>query len=49
MPARSRSGLQAIVDDLGRDRVHVLVVVRAYDRLLPSSWQQRVKSTESLT
>ena len=42
--------VRAIVDDLGRDRVHVLMVIRALDRLLPSSWQQRVKSArETLT
>jgi hypothetical protein len=42
--------VRGIVDDLGRDRVHVLMVIRALDRLLPSSWQQRVKSArETLT
>jgi hypothetical protein len=33
-----------LVDDLGEDRVHVLVVARRLDRLLPSAWQERVKS-----
>jgi hypothetical protein len=33
-----------IVADLGRDHVHVLMVARPLDRLLPSAWQQRVKS-----
>lgn len=42
--------VRAIVDDLGRDRVHVLMVVRPLAPLLPSSWQQRVKSArETLT
>lgn len=31
--------------DLGRDRVHVVVVVRRLDKLMPSAWQQRVKSS----
>lgn len=42
--------VRAIVDDLGRDRVHVLMVIRPLDKLWPSSWQQRVKSArETLT
>lgn len=42
--------VQGIVQDLGADRVHVLMVVRPLDKLLPSSWQQRVKSArETLT
>ena len=36
--------VRTLVDDLGHDRVHVLFVVRRLDRLLPSSWQERVKS-----
>ena len=44
-PDRSRK----IVSDLGADRLHVLAVARAYHRLLPSHWQERVKSTEKLT
>ncbi|HEY3528652.1 MAG TPA: hypothetical protein VGK78_05835 [Nocardioides sp.] len=36
--------VQRLVDDLGRDLVHVLVVARRLDRLLPSAWQERVKS-----
>lgn len=39
-----RSG--KIVRDLGADRVHVLAVARAYHRLLPSHWQERVKSLD---
>ena len=33
-----------LVEDLGPDRVHVLVVVRRIDKLMPSAWQERVKS-----
>jgi len=33
-----------LVADLGSERVHVLLVARRLDRLLPSSWQERVKS-----
>ena len=33
-----------LVADLGSDRVHVLIVGRRLDRLLPSGWQERVKS-----
>ena len=36
--------VQKLVDDLGRDLVHVLVVARRLDKLLPSAWQERVKS-----
>jgi hypothetical protein len=36
--------VRTLVDDLGADRVHVLVVARRLDRLLPSAWQERVKS-----
>jgi hypothetical protein len=40
------SGAQAarIVTDLGVSRVHVVVVVRRLDRLLPSEWQERIKT-----
>jgi hypothetical protein len=34
-----------VVGDLGGDRVHVLLVARRLDRLLPSAWQERVKSS----
>lgn len=34
-----------LVADLGPDRVHVLMVVRRLDKLMPSAWQQRVKSS----
>ena len=33
-----------VVAELGGDRPHVLSVARRYDTLLPSQWQQRVKS-----
>jgi hypothetical protein len=33
-----------LVEDLGADRVHVLIVARRLDKLLPSAWQERVKS-----
>ena len=36
--------VRRLVDDLGPDRVHVLIVARRLDRLLPSAWQERVKS-----
>jgi hypothetical protein len=31
-----------IVDEVGRDRAHVVVTVRALERILPSQWQQYV-------
>ena len=34
-----------LVHDLGSDRVHLAMVVRRLDRLMPSAWQQRVKSS----
>ncbi len=46
---RNRDRSRKIVADLGADRVHVLAVARAYHRLLPSHWQERVKSGERLT
>lgn len=33
-----------VVTDLGPDRVHVVAVVRRLDHLLPSQWQERVKT-----
>jgi len=36
--------IHKLVDDLGPDRVHVLIVARRLDKLLPSAWQERVKS-----
>lgn len=35
--------VRRLVDDLGPDKVHVLAVIRRLDRLLPSSWQQRLQ------
>lgn len=43
---RKRERSQKIVEDLGADRLHVVAVARAYHRLLPSHWQERVKSHE---
>jgi hypothetical protein len=34
-----------LVEDLGPDRVHVVRVERRLDRLLPSAWQERIKSS----
>jgi len=36
--------IRKLVDDLGAARVHVLIVARRLDKLLPSAWQERVKS-----
>jgi hypothetical protein len=33
-----------IIDDLGRERVHVVVTLRPLEKLLPSNWQQYIKS-----
>ncbi|MFP5335959.1 MAG: hypothetical protein ACLGIV_11685 [Actinomycetes bacterium] len=41
--------VERIVRDLGADRLHVLVVVRRLDRLMPSQWQQRAQSFKSTT
>lgn len=38
-----------IADDLGGDTVHVVAVARRLDRLLPSQWQERVKSHDTYT
>lgn len=35
-----------VIEDLGADRLHVVAVARAYHRLMPSHWQERVKSHE---
>jgi hypothetical protein len=35
-----------VIEDLGPERLHVIAVVRAYHRLMPSHWQERVKSHE---
>ncbi|MEP9362460.1 hypothetical protein ABLE68_05800 [Nocardioides sp. CN2-186] len=40
----SAAKIQKLVDDLGADRVHMVATVRPLDRLLPSAWQERVKS-----
>lgn len=46
---RNPARVQKLVRDLGPERLHVLVVARAFHRLLPSHWQERVKSGEQLT
>ena len=38
-----------IVEGLGSSRVHVVAVARRLDRLLPSQWQERVKSHDPIT
>lgn len=38
-----------IVAGLGSSRLHVVAVVRRLDRLLPSQWQERVKSHDPIT
>lgn len=41
--------IERLVRDLGADKVHVVAVVRRLDRLMPSAWQERVKSGGSET
>jgi hypothetical protein len=48
LSSASPGQVRTLVDDLGRDRVHVLFVVRRLDRLLASSWQERVKSVHEI-
>ncbi len=36
--------IKRIVDDLDRDRLHVVVTLRPLDRIIPSQWQQYVQS-----
>jgi hypothetical protein len=38
-----------ITDDLGADSLLVVAVLRRLDRLLPSQWQERVKSHDTIT
>lgn len=38
-----------LVDELGRDRLHVVLTLRPLSRILPSQWQQFVKSGLSLS
>jgi hypothetical protein len=37
--------VKRIVDDLGRDRLHVVATLRPLDRVIPSQWQQYVQSS----
>lgn len=36
--------VRRVVDDLGRDRVHVVTTLRPIARILPSMWQQSIKA-----
>ncbi|MEP9362461.1 hypothetical protein ABLE68_05805 [Nocardioides sp. CN2-186] len=36
-----------IAEDLGADRLHIVYVARRFDRLLPSHWQERIKSHDT--
>lgn len=38
--------VERLVSELGPDRVHVLMVARRLDKLLPSAWQERVKTSK---
>ncbi|KAA1422807.1 hypothetical protein FE697_011670 [Mumia zhuanghuii] len=38
------AAVERVVTDLGRDRVHVVVTLRALDRIVPSQWQQYVQN-----
>jgi hypothetical protein len=38
------AAVERIVSAMGADRVHLVHVVRRFDRLLPSQWQERVKA-----
>lgn len=41
----NKKNIAKLVEDLGRDRVHMVMVARRLDKLIPSAWQQRVKSS----
>jgi hypothetical protein len=43
---REAGKARKVVEDLGAERLHVIAVARAYHRLMPSHWQERVKSHE---
>ena len=36
--------VKAILDDLGRDQVHVIVTLRSLTRIMPSQWQQYIQN-----
>ena len=38
------AAIRRIVDDIGRDRVHVAVTLRPLSRIVPSMWQQNVQA-----
>jgi hypothetical protein len=41
--------IKRIIHELGGERPHVLMAARRYDSLMPSQWQQRVKSQVTLS
>lgn len=41
-------GIRTVVEDLGRDRVHVVVTLRPLASILPSQWQQYVQGGMTL-
>jgi hypothetical protein len=41
------AAIDRILNDLGRDRIHVLFVARRLDKLLPSHWQEQVKAWDT--
>ncbi len=43
-----RAAVRTIVEGLGGDRVHVVLVARRLDRQLPSQWQERVKASRAI-
>ncbi len=38
----ARAHIERLADDLGRDRVHIVRMLRRYDKMLPSQWQQSI-------
>ncbi|MBA3801357.1 MAG: hypothetical protein H0X22_00405 [Acidimicrobiia bacterium] len=47
-PVRGRPEIvQRIVDDLGRDRVRILLTLRSLESLTPSTWQQYIEAGSS--
>lgn len=43
--AADPASVEKLVQDLGADRVHVVMAARRLDTLLPSAWQQRVQGS----
>jgi hypothetical protein len=44
-----RPHIERLADDLGRDRVHIVRMLRRYDKMLPSQWQQTVAACRRQT